>query len=80
MANGEEDHHDFSQYELARLERIKRNTAYLESLGLLDHPRSEKKKPKKRKKKSHSTGDAPVRFSKRLRQAQEQKFTSLLRL
>ncbi|KAL7550174.1 hypothetical protein ACHAWF_017053 [Thalassiosira exigua] len=67
---------DLSPYELARLERIKRNQERLRSLGLLGnnairpalvtpHKTTKKKAPRKRKR---TTSPLPTRSSKRLRE------------
>ena len=48
----DESEYQLSEYELLRLERIKRNQARLEELGLVDKPWNNKQQPKKKKKKT----------------------------
>lgn len=68
-----EDHTNtegLSEYELQRLERIKKNQAYLAKLGLADHNAPWKKQLKKKKKTSPQKRplvDTELRISKRIR-------------
>ncbi|EJK67703.1 hypothetical protein THAOC_11232 [Thalassiosira oceanica] len=70
------DANDLSPYELARLRRIQRNEARLQSLGLLK-PKADRTKaarvtaPKKSKRESRGPS-APTRSSKRLRALKDQ--------
>ena len=75
----DESEYQPSPYELLRLERIKRNQAKLEKLGLVDKPWNNQQRPKKKKKETTTPRKkAPIprpgeeRRSKRLRKAPEQ--------
>ena len=66
------ENNDLSPYELARLERIKRNEDRLRGLGLIDNPALKKPKvtpaKKVQKKRVTRTTSVPTRSSKRLKQ------------
>jgi len=71
------ENNDLSPYELARLERIKRNEDRLRSLGLIDNPALKKptitpaKRKTVQKKKVKRTPSVPTRSSKRLKQMED---------
>ena len=72
------ENNDLSPYELARLERIKRNEDRLRSLGLIDNPALKKptitpaKSKKVKKKRVKQTKSVPTRSSKRLKQLEDE--------
>ena len=71
------ENNDLSPYELARLERIKRNEDRLRSLGLIGNPALKKptitpaKRKKVQKKRVKQTPSVPTRSSKRLKQMED---------
>jgi len=71
------ENNDLSPYEIARLERIKRNEDRLRSLGLIDNPALKKptitpaKRKKVQKKRVKQTKSVPTRSSKRLKQLED---------